>query len=281
MKRFLIFICFCQVYQVLFSQSDLLFLTYNIRYNNPGDGHSAWPHRKLIMLDSLNQLNGTIYCFQEVLDEQYQDLKSGLPRYESYGIGRDNGKSKGEMAPIFYKKSEWICINKGTFWLSETPEKPSKGWDAGLPRIVSWVQLEQVSTAKKLFVFNTHFDHKGKEARIQSGILLAQKVKEMAGEELFVIAGDLNLTSDHPSYQELIKISADSRKAAENIRGTDYSFAGFDVNNPPFPLHRIDYLFVSGSIKVKEYDCPDWKQDAAHWLSDHRPVLAKIQQFTN
>jgi endonuclease/exonuclease/phosphatase family metal-dependent hydrolase len=264
-----------------FAQSELLFLSYNIRFNNPMDGHSAWPNRKSTMIDSLRHLNGSIYCFQEVLKDQFEDLKKGLTEYESYGVGRDNGKTKGEMVPVFFKKSDWICLEKGTFWLSETPEKPCKGWDAKLPRIVSWIKLQHQSTSKILFVFNTHFDHKGAEARKQSGILLAQKAKDLAGSQAYVICGDLNLPPEHPSYQVLTQNLSDSRKVAFKVEGTDYTFAGFDLHNPPKQLHQIDYIFVSKSMIVNSYNCPDWKQDSNHWLSDHRPVFIQFHPFSN
>jgi endonuclease/exonuclease/phosphatase family metal-dependent hydrolase len=263
------------------AQSELLFLTYNIRFDNPKDGHSAWPNRKSIMIDSLKHLNGSIYCFQEVLNGQYEDFKMGLLGYESYGVGRDNGKKKGEMAPVFYKKSDWNCLEKGTFWLSETPEKPSKGWDASLPRIVTWVKLQHQTSSKILFVFNTHFDHKGAEARRQSGLLLAQKAKDLAGSHAYVICGDLNLTPEHAAYQALTQTLIDSKKATKKVNGTEYTFAGFEVQNPPKPLHRIDYIFVSKSMIINSYSCPDWNQDSEHWLSDHRPVFIQFNPFSN
>lgn len=279
MKRVGLLLVFVITHLMAFSQTEIQLLSYNIRFNNPMDGVSAWPKRRTNLLDSLRHLNGSIYCFQEVLAGQFNDLQKGLPEYEAYGVGRDNGKRKGEMVPIFYKISEWICLEKGSFWLSETPEKPGKGWDANLPRIVSWVKLKSKSNGKILLVFNTHFDHKGQEARIQSGLLLKSKTEEIAGNEPYVVCGDLNLNPEHSSYAVLTQSLNDSRKVAVEVLGTDYSFAGFEIYYPPFPLNRIDYIFTHKSMKIKKYDCPDWKNDTLHWLSDHRPVVIQFNPF--
>ena len=162
---------------------EIKLITYNIRLNTQADDVNAWPLRKEKFGNLLNQYNANIWCFQEVLHKQLIDLKAMLPEYSYIGVGRDDGKESGEYSPIFYKNSLYQLVSSGTFWLSPTPNVvASKGWDAAITRICSWAQLEDKTTHKVFFVFNTHFDHIGKKARKESAKLIFATMNELTND---------------------------------------------------------------------------------------------------
>ena len=137
-------------------------MSFNIRYDNPEDGVQNWHHRKENIVRMINFYDLDIIGMQEVLVHQLNYLKTHLGQYQSVGIGREDGKEQGEFSPIFFKANRYEELKSGTFWLSETPEKVSKGWDAALERIATWVVLKDKSSGKELIFMNTHFDHKGR-----------------------------------------------------------------------------------------------------------------------
>ena len=130
-----------------------------------------------------------------------------------------------------------------------------------------------------LFVFNTHFDHKGVEARKNSGPLVVSKMKEIAGDAAFIFCGDLNLREDHETYKLFSAKYVDSKLGASTVSGTSYTFLGFEENKPPADPGRIDYVFLKKGAKVEMYDCMDWRRKPGAWLSDHRPVYVRIAHF--
>lgn len=137
-------------------------LSFNIRYDNPNDGLQNWHYRKDNILRMINFYDLDILGLQEVLINQLNFLKKHLNEYETVGVGRKDGKNKGEFAPIFFRKNKFELLESGTFWLSETPEKVSIGWDAALERIATWAVLKDKTSRKEFIVMNTHFDHIGK-----------------------------------------------------------------------------------------------------------------------
>ena len=162
----------------MFSQ-QMNIITFNIRFNNPGDSINAWPNRVEMVTGLLKFHEPDIFGLQEALIGQIEDIQNNLPDYEWFGVGRDDGKKGGEFSPVFYNKTKFILIEQNTFWLSETTEKPSKSWDSSLNRIVTWGKFKSKVTGKQFLVFNTHFDHRGMEARKQSAILIRKKIEEM------------------------------------------------------------------------------------------------------
>jgi endonuclease/exonuclease/phosphatase family metal-dependent hydrolase len=168
-------------------------MTWNIRCNTPGDGIHAWPQRRDEFLSFLLSQQPDIICIQEGLPDQVAFLKDGLRGFDMRGVGRDDGKGKGEHSAIYFERARFVSAAGGTFWLSPTPSVPGKGWDAALPRIVTWVRLVDSSTASILYVFNTHFDHIGTEARENSARLLRSKIGEIAGGSPVVVTGDFNV----------------------------------------------------------------------------------------
>ena len=172
---------------------DLNVMTFNIRYNTMSDSVNAWPYRKDKVASQVLFHEAHILGVQEALHDQMLDLQERLSQYKYAGVGRDDGKEKGEYSAIFYDTARLQALQTKTFWLSETPEVPgSKSWDAAITRIVTWIKFRDKKTKKIFFAFNTHFDHIGKIARRESAKLLLQKIKEIAGNTPAVITGDFN-----------------------------------------------------------------------------------------
>ncbi|HKI89444.1 MAG TPA: endonuclease/exonuclease/phosphatase family protein [Draconibacterium sp.] len=260
----------------LFSQ-QLNIITYNIRYNNPDDGKNAWPNRIEMVSGLLRFHDPDIFGLQEALYEQINDVQKNLPEYEWFGVGRDDGEKAGEFSPIFFKKSKFILLKNGTFWLSETPEQPSKGWDAALNRIVTWGKFQSKVTGKQFIVFNTHFDHRGVEARKNSAALIRNKIEEMTYNNALpaILSGDFNLTPDQEPISLIKKYLSDARDISqESPYGPNGTFNGFKWDAPL--NNRIDYIFVNGMVKVLKYAILTDSKDQ-RYPSDHLPVFAKVQ----
>jgi len=214
---------------------------------------------------------------QEALYGQITDIQKNLPDYEWFGVGRDDGKKAGEFSPVFFKKSEFILLKHGTFWLSETPDKPSKGWDAALNRIVTWGKFQSKVTGKQFIVFNTHFDHRGVEARKESAALIRKKIEEMTYDNALpaILTGDFNLTPDQEPILLIKKYLSDAREISqEPPYGPAGTFNGFKWDAPL--KERIDYIFVNDKVKVLKYAILTDSKDQ-RYPSDHLPVFAKIQ----
>jgi len=257
-----------------FSQ-NLKVMSYNIRYDNPDDGMNKWGKRKADVAKSIHKYDPDIIGTQEVLNNQLNDLNALLPEYESFGVERDDGKQKGEYAAIFFRKKEFIKLDGNFFWLSETPDiAGSKSWDAALTRMVTWCKLMNKKTGKNIFVFNTHFDHVGKIAREKSAILIKEKIKEIAGNNIFILTGDLNTEPFEEAYQNLMnkgdKIFIDVA-GEKNSEGT---FCGFDVKNKK--CKRIDYIFCSMNLEPINYFVIH-DNNGTYYPSDHVPVMAEIK----
>jgi endonuclease/exonuclease/phosphatase family metal-dependent hydrolase len=260
----------------LFSQ-QMNIITYNIRLNTASDGINVWPNRIEMVTGLLKFHEPDIFGLQEALYNQIEDIEKKLPDFEWFGVGRDDGQKAGEFSPVFFDKSKFILIENGTFWLSPTPEKPGKGWDAALNRIVTWGRFKSKVTGKQFLVFNTHFDHKGMEARKQSAILITRKIEEMTKDKNLpaILTGDFNLTPDQEPISVIKKYLSDSREVTEQPPyGPVGTFNSFDWNAQM--EGRIDYIFVYGSVKVLKYAVlTDSKEK--RWPSDHLPVFAKVQ----
>ena len=177
-------------------------LSYNIRYDGHSDLAPDWSQRKAPIIAQLQSARPTIIGFQEVLKNQLEDLSKALPSFRVIGVGRDDGKTAGEFAPIFFDTTRYQMLQSGTFWLSPTPDIPSKGWDAALNRICTYALLQSKYDGKKLWVLNTHFDHIGETARLHSAQLLIEKFAEFTQvvNAPLLLLGDFNAEPDSPAY---------------------------------------------------------------------------------
>jgi endonuclease/exonuclease/phosphatase family metal-dependent hydrolase len=271
-----IFLFLLLIPTVLLSQ-QMNIVSFNIRYNTQNDGENAWPNRIEMVTGLLQFHEADIFGLQEALHGQILDVKNNLPEYDWFGVGRDDGKKGGEFSPIFYKKSKLELLDHGTFWLSETPEKPSTGWDAALNRIVTWGIFESKETGKEFMVFNTHFDHVGVEARKNSATLIREKIQKMVPANTPVIlTGDFNLTPDQKPIEMRKDYLDDSRDVTkEPPYGPFGTYNGFKIN-ADLSSRRIDYIFVKGDVEVLKYAALSEIKDK-RFPSDHLPVFAKVR----
>jgi len=248
--------------------------SYNLRYNNPDDGADAWPHRKEMVKNLVRHYDFDVFGVQEGLRGQLTDVAE-LPAYAFVGRGRDDGKEAGEHSAVFYKKARLALLQTGDFWLSETPDRPGKGWDATCcNRICTWAKFRDLQSGQVFFFFSVHFDHEGVEARRQSGRLMVRKIKEIAQSAPVVCVGDLNSTPDTEQVKTLQSAFGDAylrtQKPAYGPVGT---FNGFKLNAPL--ADRIDYIFVSPSSTVLDYAVLT-DSLRGHYPSDHFPVIAEV-----
>lgn len=262
---------------------ELAYGSINVRYANGDrkDPDRCWNVRKDRMAKFILDQQLSIVGCQEVLHEQLVDLLERLPQYAYEGVGREDGKEKGEYAPIFWRKDEWTRVKGGTFWLSETPDVvASVGWDAALTRIATYVLLKHNKSGKLLMCINTHFDHVGYEARQQSAHLILIKAKEIAGNTPFVLTGDFNIDMSDAAYHVITHDAAfpilDTYMQGAPHEGRYYTFHDFSRIQPS-RCTKIDYIFASPNIKVlKTYIQPEERGENIKHFSDHNPVVSRI-----
>lgn len=248
-------------------------MSYNIRYNNTGDGVNAWPNRKDDVKALVKFHDADILCVQEALALQVDQLSENT-NYERIGVGRTDGKSDGEFTAIYFDKTRFKKKDGGTFWLSETPDVPSKGWDAAIVRICTWVKLHDKWNKKDFIVFNTHYDHVGLQARIEAAKLIKKKIMEIAPTLPIILTGDLNVTPETEAIATLKTFLTDTKEASiEPAYGPEGTFNGFKFNAPL--KNRIDYIFVNKGFKVQKYASLTDSKDL-RYPSDHQPILARL-----
>ncbi|MCX2431210.1 endonuclease/exonuclease/phosphatase family protein [Pedobacter sp. GR22-10] len=253
--------------------SPINIITYNIRYNNPDDGVNAWPNRAQNVKALVKFHDADLLCVQEALPEQFDALLKNS-NFDVVGVGREDGKRKGEFAAIYFDKDRFTKKDGGTFWLSETPDVPSKGWDAALNRVCSWVRLYDQLNKKEFLVFNTHYDHKGVKARIESAKLIKQKIQQIAPALPVVFTGDLNVTPETEAISTIKSFLTDAKEISqETPYGPNGTFNDFDFNSD-LP-NRIDYIFVNRGFKVQKFAVLTDSKDK-RYFSDHLPVFARL-----
>lgn len=246
--------------------------SYNVRTHTPKDYEhgDGWTQRVDYLCDVIWFSDFDIFGAQEVRYEQLTDMLARLDGYAYIGAGRDDGKRKGEFSPIFYKKERFRLLDSGTFWLSETPDQPSKGWDAKYPRICSWGLFKDKELHCKFWFFNLHMDHKGIEARRESARLIVNHIKECCGKDANVIlTGDFNVAQDN----EIFRIFADCGFLKDSYEVAEFRFAPTGTFNSFKPTNyttrRIDHIWVSNNIDVARYGILTY-----HYWSDESGVVA-------
>jgi len=263
----------------LIQAQDMKVASYNLRYDNKNDSlnGNGWAQRSPAVTALIRFHDFDIFGTQEGLKNQLDDISNALPQYARYGRGRDDGINKGEHSAIFYKKNEFTLLSKGDFWLSETPDKPSLGWDATCcNRICSWVQLQHKKSGKKFFFFNVHYDHQGVVARKESSKLILKKIKEIAGKSPVIFTGDFNGSTSTEWYQTV----ANSGTVKDTYNEVKFPYA----NNASFNAFGkarqsndiIDHIFVTDQFKVIRWGL---LTDTYHgkFPSDHFPVMVELK----
>jgi len=274
-QRFAFILFFFPILPAVYGQSAT-FLTYNIRYDTPNDSADAWPERRDFLAGQLRFHKPDVFGIQEGLHRQVEYLQQELPDYKHVGVGRDDGREAGEYSALFYRADRFRALQSGTFWLSETPDKVSKGWDAALPRICTWALLEDSAAGSRIWVFNTHFDHIGKAARKASAALILQKISEKntTGDPV-VLMGDFNAEPEEEPIAVLQTTLNEARDASrEPPFGPEGTFNGFKFREPV--NRRIDYIFVSPGQHVLQYAVLSDSRNC-HYPSDHLPVLVRVE----
>lgn len=254
-------------------------MTYNIRLDFVSDGDNAWPHRRGAVTGLIAYYAPDLAGLQEVLLHQKREIESDLPGYTFVGAARDDGKDKGEFSPLGFRRDRFALVASGTFWLSPTPDMPSKGWDAALPRIASWARLKDKGSRRTLLAVNTHFDHVGTAARVES----AQQLRRWIGanrkpDETVVLMGDFNSPTGSPAYAAIVEPGDGALHDTLTISRTLHfgplgTFTGFKIDHvEPAP---IDHIFVSRDVTVLRHATLT-QQTGGRLPSDHYPVLADL-----
>jgi endonuclease/exonuclease/phosphatase family metal-dependent hydrolase len=252
-------------------------MTYNIRYAAPGDGDDAWPFRKARVAALLNFYEPDVLGLQEAEHQQLRYLAEALPEYRYTGVGRDDGLTGGEYAPIFYDARRLRLLVGNTFWLSETPAVPSIGWDAALKRVCTYARFEDLATSRQFWVFNAHFDHLGAVARANSAALIRDEIGRLNVDELPVLLmGDFNaLPGSEPLAILLAGFDDAGREASHHRFGPDGTYVGFRVGGEV--PRRIDYILTSsGGWRVARYAVLSHSQ-GGRYPSDHLPVFVEAE----
>nr|WP_223826734.1 endonuclease/exonuclease/phosphatase family protein [Flagellimonas sp. S3867] len=250
-------------------------MTYNIRYNNPGDKENWWENRKEDVSVLIQFYNPDILGIQEGLHDQVKYLDDTLKNYAFVGVGRDDGKEKGEYAAIFFNTEKVELITTKTQWLSETPNIVSVGWDASMERIVTYAKFKDKNTEKIIHVFNCHYDHIGKLARENSSKLVLDLIKKMGiMNKRIAVIGDLN---SHPEEIPIQILTAALPDAFENsptpVYGPIGTFNGFNPNEKL--TRRIDYILTK-NLDVQSFRTIDDRRKNGLYPSDHLPVLITL-----
>lgn len=284
--------------------AQMLVGTYNIRYKNNGDSikGNVWQKRCQVICDQVNFMSPDIFGAQEVLHEQLLDILDGLDGYDYIGVGRDDGKTAGEYAAIFYKTDRLRLLDQGNFWLSETPDRPGLGWDAACVRVCTWGKFaaQTASNDEAFYFFNLHMDHVGVTARREGAKLIVSKIHEIARGAPVIVTGDFNVDQKDEIYtifttSGLLKDSFTSSRLRFAENGTFNSF-----NTDLYTESRIDHIFVSPDTRVESYgmltgsywqpgsgsatsvkgnDAPqeiDFSRYVRRQPSDHYPVFVRL-----
>ncbi len=269
--------------KVMASGADdrLRVMTYNIRMDNPGDGDNQWKFRKDLAAGMVKFHEVDIFGAQEVLHHQLTDLLDRLPGFAYVGVGREDGKTKGEYAPIFYRKDRFSVEKSGNFWLAEDMNAVGKkGWDAACERVATWAILKDKNTGKRLFFLNTHLDHVGKVARHEGALLVIGQAAKLSEGLPVIVTGDFNATPDDDPIQVLVNPSDErhlthTRDIAELKYGPEWTFHNYG-RIPMGDRSWIDYIFVKGDFKV--YSNGVITDTLNHlYPSDHCPVMSVIE----
>jgi endonuclease/exonuclease/phosphatase family metal-dependent hydrolase len=251
-------------------------MTYNIRFDNPLDGENRWEFRKERLAQVILSHQPDVLGVQEALHHQVLDLAGFLNEYAWYGAGREDGVEKGEFMAIYFKTSRFEMLKNGTFWLSPTTDQPSKGWDADVIRVCSWVMLREKKSQRIFFHFNTHFDHLGRRAREECAKLLLERIPRLNEGFPVVVSGDFNDSPESGFYREIVQgdLLNDAKAITQTPHeGPNGTWSTFEVEKGVG--NQIDFIFVSSPVEVNRHAILTDSYEG-RYPSDHLPILADI-----
>lgn len=252
-------------------------MSFNLRYDHAGDGPNAWPHRREMAAAVFSEHRVGLAGLQEALKGMIDNLQRRLPGYGWIGAGRTDGREEGEFAPIFYDRQRFELGRHGNFWLSDTPETPGVGWDALLPRVVTWGVFTDRITGQACFFLNTHFDHRGAEARLRSARLIVERIASLGGGLPAIMTGDLNSTPGSPVIATLTGDPAFKLTDGRQISAVPHVGGSQSANafQTPGPELVIDYILVGPGVEVQTHGYHP-KTEGGVFVSDHWPVVSRV-----
>jgi endonuclease/exonuclease/phosphatase family metal-dependent hydrolase len=275
--KILIFVC-TLLLSTLAQASTLKVMSYNIRCGlcEAEGTPQYWPERKFLLAHLIQTQQPDLIGLQEAELFQVADLVAMLPQYQWFGEGRDDGKTKGESTAVLYRKDRLQLLSAKTLWLSETPLQVSRGWDAHLNRTFTKTQFKHLLSGQSFYIINTHFDHQGQQAQLQSALLLKTEVEQLPAYSKVVLTGDFNTKPGSAPYMALSKAMHDSALVAKEKLSTDIgTFNGFG-RDPLNPSQTIDFIFVSKNLPVQSYQVDNRRYNGLY-PSDHEAVVAVIE----
>lgn len=249
-------------------ETEITICSFNIRGSNMDTGVNAWSNRKKMVIREFGNYQYDIVFMQEPLTDQIQDFLS-IGIYEWLGVSGQGTPDSDVFTPIFYNKKKLNVLDYGTFWLSETPDVVSRGWDGKFPRICTWAKFRDIENCRSFYVFNTHLDHVGEVAKLEGARLICRKIKEMTAEEAVFITGDMNSTPETPPIHTFLSEFSNSREIAtekSGPAGTAHSYGKL------YPPSQIDYIFVNEYISVTKAITITKNSDPVY-MSDHYPIV--------
>ena len=248
-------------------------ISYNIRNSNADDGSNSWIFRYPASAMMIDDQQPDVFGLQEAREDQMAYMKEYCEGYKAVGVGREDGRREGECMAIFYKTKNIALLKWGTFWLSETPDEVSKGWDAACKRTATWAFLKDKRSGRRFMMVNTHIDHRGKLAQQNGVALVMEKIKELNKDGLpVVVTGDFNMEPDNPS---LLQMEADFLNTRKIAAQTDDLGTFHDWGKVKTP-ERIDYIWISGFSSCSEYKTVTKPYQNRTFVSDHYPIYAEI-----
>lgn len=278
MKRLLlVLILCCSVCGLQARNLGLNVMSFNIRCGSceKPDDINHWSKRQFLVADLIKKHQPDLIGLQEAELFQVRDLAAMLEDYEWFGVGRDDGKEKGEANAILFRKLRFELLTQKTLWLSATPERVGKGWDAAFNRTVSIARLRDRDSSREFFLFNTHFDHLGQQARLESSKLIVSLVNSQAGALPVIVTGDLNFTNNVDAYQIIASHLRDAARVSSSpARGGAISFNDFGKSIET--ANKIDFIFVDNQFEVVSHRIiTDLFQ--GRYPSDHYPIQARLR----
>ena len=257
-------------------QAQVKLMSYNIRYANETDGENSWSLRKDFLTNQIKFYEPDIFGVQEAVYLQLKHFSEAMSEYNYIGVGREDGKTEGEFSAIFYDREAYEVLESNTFWLSPTPDQPSMGWDAAYKRVCTYALFRSIKTGTKFWVFNTHFDHVGEQARRESVNLILQKISDLnKQEEPVILMGDLNLEPSNESIKLLSEKMDDTQEIASLVFGPEGTFNGYEFTKPV--TRRIDYIFTGKkNVEVLKYAVLSDSR-GLKYPSDHLPVYVEVR----
>ncbi len=266
----------------------LTVISYNIRQGVADDGENSWIYRRPATRAMIEDCKPDIFGVQEAYPEQLLYISGNCMEYSCIGVGREDGAKEGEHMSIFYNRNSINLENWGTFWLSETPEKPSFGWDAACRRTATWALMEHMPSGRKFYYVNTHLDHVGLTAQREGLKLIVEKIGKINQEQYpMILTGDFNVTPDNPVLDDLNKIMKSARLHAEKT-DTLASFNGWqkpistaalgdNLKADGYESLTIDYIYYSGFTSCTEFETIRKEYEGVPFISDHYPVRATLK----